>query len=207
MSDRRVMNGGGTVSLLAAGRICSRREVLRIAAAAGLGFSLPDMLHGEDSARRTSRPQQDMRTPIPSTKERLPVVGLGTNRFGGRAPDPGSPLCAVLAALAAEGGSVIDTARGYGRAEEVIGACLQSRERYFIATKLGLREERAPQPSGADARDELDRGFSRLQTDVIDLMMVHDFGSPASSRHLRDPRDHAGRARHRQLRGRPRQTS
>lgn len=148
----------------------SRREAIRITVAAGLGVSF--------TARRTAA-MQDMRTnPIPSTGERLPVVGLGTNRFGGQAPDPDSPLCDVIGALAEHGGRLIDTARGYGAAEEVIGACMQNRDRYFIATKLGLRGDAVAGMSAADVQAELEQAFTRLRTDVIDLMMVHDFGAP-----------------------------
>jgi aryl-alcohol dehydrogenase-like predicted oxidoreductase len=105
-------------------------------------------------------------------------VGLGTNRYGGEAPDPGSPLCAVIAELVEQGGTVVDTARNYGRAEEVIGACLRERERYFLATKLG-RYDRPPSSwTERAAREDLERAFVRLGTDSIDLMMAHDFSGP-----------------------------
>jgi aryl-alcohol dehydrogenase-like predicted oxidoreductase len=118
------------------------------------------------------------RRPVPSTGELLPVVGLGTNRYGAEAPDADSPLCTVIAELAAQGGSVVDTARNYGRAEEVIGACLRERERYFLATKLG-RYNRPPSSwTTRAAREDLELAFVRLGTASVDLMMAHDFSGP-----------------------------
>jgi aryl-alcohol dehydrogenase-like predicted oxidoreductase len=70
------------------------------------------------------------------------------------------------------GGSVIDTARAYGRSEAVIGeilAGLGNRKQFFIATKT---------PIGGDFSNPqavLDVSFNALKVDVIDLMQIHMF--------------------------------
>jgi aryl-alcohol dehydrogenase-like predicted oxidoreductase len=156
------------------GSFMSRRTAIRLSVLGGL--ALPAA--GAAPPRPTRQVAEMRRRPVPFTGELLPVVGLGTNRYGGEAPDPDSPLCGVIAELVEQGGSVVDTARNYGRAEEVIGACLPERERYFLATKLG-RYDRPPSSwTERAARADLELAFVRLGTDSIDLMMAHDFSGP-----------------------------
>ena len=152
----------------------SRRAVIRLSVLGGFAFPAA----GAAPPRPIRQVVEMRRRPVPSTGELLPVVGLGTNRYGGEAPDPESPLCGVIAELVEQGGSVVDTARNYGRAEEVIGACLPERERYFLATKLG-RYDRPPSSwTERAAREDLELAFVRLGIDSIDLMMAHDFSGP-----------------------------
>ena len=73
------------------------------------------------------------------------------------------------------GGKVIDTARGYGSSEEVIGkllAELGNRDKFFLATKTPL----AGDVSGGTA--VLDESFRRLQVSKIDLLQIHNFLRP-----------------------------
>src|SRR5262245_20788903 len=60
---------------------------------------------------------------IPSSGEKLPVIGLGTwQTFDVSSHGPErAPLEAVLSLLAELGGRVIDSSPMYGRSEEVIG--------------------------------------------------------------------------------------
>src|SRR5690606_32266186 len=109
----------------------SRRACLAsgVGAAAGLALA-PYAAAAQGSLPRITKP-------IPSSGEQLPVIGIGTNRYSVEAPEDMARLQQVLAALPEQGGSVIDTARVYGRAEEVIGELLQQiggRERYFVVT-------------------------------------------------------------------------
>ena len=73
--------------------------------------------------------------------------------------------------MAQAGGKLIDTARGYGRAEVVIGELLAStglRDHYFISTKT---------PMGGDLSNPdavLQTSFDQLQVDTIDLMLIHN---------------------------------
>lgn len=108
---------------------------------------------------------------IPATGERLPVIGLGTNQYSVTAPEDMARLQQVLEEMIARGGSVVDTARVYGRAEEVIGELVQrigKRDRFFIATKTSIRGD-IPSPEA-----ELQAAFDRLKVDRIDLMLIHN---------------------------------
>lgn len=109
---------------------------------------------------------------IPSSQEALPVIGLGTYR--GFDVDPGGDaygrLPAVLDALFAAGGSVIDSSPMYGRAERATGELLRARQlrpRAFIATKVWT--------SGREAGiRQMAESFRLLQTESIDLMQIHN---------------------------------
>ena len=114
----------------------------------------------------------------PSFKEALPVVGCGT--WIGFDRSPGSAeyqrLPGVLDALFAAGGSVVDSSPMYGRSEQTTGDLLAERVsegkpsnsgRPFIATKVWT--------SGRDAGiAQMEQSFTRLRTDHIDLMQVHN---------------------------------
>ncbi len=114
-----------------------------------------------------------MRTqPIPSSGEPLPVIGLGTYRSFDVGPGTQAygELSGVLTALAAAGGSVIDTSPMYGRAEQTIGdvrAGLTLAPVPFIATKVWVE--------GRDAGiRQMQRSFERLRVDRVDLMQIHN---------------------------------
>ena len=79
--------------------------------------------------------------PIPSSSERLPVVGLGSWLTFDVGSDPAARRgCGeVLAAFFAAGGHLVDSSPMYGSSEEVIGAELARIGRYeglFSATKI-----------------------------------------------------------------------
>jgi len=79
---------------------------------------------------------------IPSSGERLPVIGMGTSRTFDVAPDAEqrAKLLPVLQAFFDLGGGVIDTSPMYGHAEAVLGELLRAvphdRQRLFAATKV-----------------------------------------------------------------------
>lgn len=108
---------------------------------------------------------------IPSTGEQLPVIGLGTNTFGVSDPVGYEARRHVLKEMPELGGKVVDTARGYGDSEVVIGRALQelgNRDRLFLASKT---------PMGGDVsggRSVVEESFRRMQVGVIDLMQVHN---------------------------------
>ncbi|HVZ47723.1 MAG TPA: aldo/keto reductase [Gemmatimonadaceae bacterium] len=188
-------------------RRLSRREALKIGAGAGLAitfagvdaFGVP-LAHA--GARATSAPtpapapasQTDLLTrPIPSSGERLPIVGMGTARnYEQPAPEQVPALRDVIREFPVMGGRVLDTAPAYGRAESVVGdlmAELKNRDRYFIATKVSLggrggggrRGGGAPgaMAGGADAaKASLDQSLAHLRTDRIDLMQIWNMSQP-----------------------------
>ncbi len=109
---------------------------------------------------------------IPSSGEKLPVIGLGSwHTFD---VGPGSPqlkqLEEVLSHFVKLGGKVIDSSPMYGRAEGVIGELagkLRLRDSLFIATKVWT--------SGKQAGVEMmERSMDHFRTKRIDLMQVHN---------------------------------
>jgi diketogulonate reductase-like aldo/keto reductase len=123
---------------------------------------------------------QVVRRAIPSSGERLPVIGLGTYQ----ALDVGStaaeqePLLDVVRTLTDHGGTLIDSSPMYGRAESVAGdlvATLSLRPKVFLATKVWT----TGRESGIRQMEE---SFRRMRTERMDLMQVHN---------LQDWRTHA----------------
>ena len=109
---------------------------------------------------------------IPSTGEEMPAVGIGTNAYDVTSPGELAARREVLRAMPELGGRLIDTARGYGRSEEVIGSLLAdlgNRDRFFLATK----PVSAPQAQEPVTRAVIEESFTRLQTQRIDLLQVH----------------------------------
>lgn len=108
---------------------------------------------------------------IPSSGESIPIMGLGTNRYGvGDSADARAPLREALARFHQLGGAVIDTAPGYRSSERVLGDLMNDlgiREDLFIATKVDRESGR--DDSLAQASDSA----RKLQADTIDLMQVH----------------------------------
>src|SRR5262245_8618994 len=100
--------------------------------------------------------------PIPSSGERLPVIGLGTNRYSVTSAQDIADRKAVLQRMPQLGGRLVDTAPAYGRSEEVIGELLSqigNRDQLFLATKV----------TASGGRAMLDSSFRRLRTDRIEL--------------------------------------
>ena len=99
-------------------------------------------------------------------KYTMPGIGFGTL---GTVGDAGSTL--VEAALA-EGYRYIDTSRYYGNEETVGRALARSsvpRGDIWVTTKL-LHPKTPPQP---DIAFELDKSLRLLQTDYVDLLLIH----------------------------------
>lgn len=89
--------------------------------------------------------------PIPSSGERLPVIGLGTIWY--RDAQYGQ-LKAVIQRLAELGGTVIDTAAAYGESEGVVGRALSelgTRSKMFVATKFDSGSMDLPVATGMGA--------------------------------------------------------
>ena len=110
--------------------------------------------------------------PIPSTGEKMPVIGLGTWPVFDVGADDRSrePLRGVVRRLVEAGGSMIDTSPMYGRAEGVTGdivAELALHKKVFLATKVWI--------SGRDnGIAQMARSAALLKSPVIDLMQVHN---------------------------------
>lgn len=111
--------------------------------------------------------------PIPSTGERIPVIGLGTDSFRDSERDAIRQEIATMHQL---GGRVIDTAASYGDSEQLIGEALADsglRGKMFLATKLTNGGEDFF-GGGIGGKASFDRSLERLKTDKVDLLQVHN---------------------------------
>jgi diketogulonate reductase-like aldo/keto reductase len=109
-----------------------RRRLLAALAAAAV--PLPSWTLAAGDARPDTRP-------IPSSGERIPVVGMGSYiTFNvGQDPDLIAARTEVLRAFFDAGGGMIDSSPMYGSSEEVLGTCLERLGRppgLFSATKV-----------------------------------------------------------------------
>jgi aryl-alcohol dehydrogenase-like predicted oxidoreductase len=130
---------------------------------------------------------------IPSSGERLPPIGIGTNRYGvgGNAAER-APLRATLKLFAELGGRIIDTAAVYGSSESVLGDLIGElgvRDRLFIASKTDLTK-------GVVGEAGVQRSFERLKVEKLDLMQVHNLVNLANELAVLREWKAAGRVRY-----------
>src|SRR6185295_10439370 len=125
------------------------------------------------AAVRTARPAlaQDriMSKQIPSTREPLPVIGVGTWQTFDVGADNAAraQLRDVLKLLK---GNVVDSSPMYGSSESVAGdliAGLGTREQLFMATKVWTRGR-------AEGIAQMETSFKRLRVERMDLMQIHN---------------------------------
>lgn len=144
-----------------------RRELLTTALVLGTAATLGGCATAPSSAGGGL-----LRRAIPSSGERLPIIGVGTNNYSPATPEERAARQAVLARLTAAGASVIDTAPAYRESERTIGELLAeigNRPAAFLATKVTAQSgERA---EGVAMLEESQR---RLRSEVLDLVQVHN---------------------------------
>lgn len=122
--------------------------------------------------------------PIPSSGERLPVIGLGSSATFAQVAR-GEDLAAlreVFTALVKGGATVFDTAPGYGASEEASGRIVNElglADKLFWATKLNVAGRGNPKADPAAARAQVEQSFARIKKAKIDLIQVHNMGDPA----------------------------
>jgi len=109
---------------------------------------------------------------IPSSGEKLSVIGLGTSRTFDVNADAAvqSPLLEVMRAFFDNGGQLIDSSPMYGNAEAVTGALLQAvdnRAAVFSATKVWTYGK-------SEGIEQMQRSMKRLEVERIDLMQIHN---------------------------------
>jgi aryl-alcohol dehydrogenase-like predicted oxidoreductase len=150
----------------------TRREYLKLSIAAGAAMAAPAWSQGN--------PQPLITRPIPSSGERLPVIGLGSSAtFSETAGQDTNALRDVLAALVKQGGRVFDTAPSYGASEEVAGRIvtdLNLTGQVFWATKLNVAGYGGGRADARAARAQIETSFKRIGKPVIDLIQVHNLG-------------------------------
>jgi len=179
----------------------SRRDWLRISAGAGAALSLnPRVLEALQS-------QEEILKAIPSSGERIPVVGLGGRWIStSSSAEELAGHRAVLHALAdgaPSAGRVFDSAAGYGggASEDLSGDWAAEdgfQDQIFWATKVNVAGGRGGGGSvdPADVRAQIERSFERMRLDVIDLDQVHNMGDPPTQLSVLQEYKEEGRIRY-----------
>jgi aryl-alcohol dehydrogenase-like predicted oxidoreductase len=169
----------------------TRREYLALTAQAGAALALPANVFAQDGV---------ITRPIPKTGEQLPIVGLGSSATFSRiaAAADVETIRSVFSAMLDNGGTVFDTAPGYGASEEVAARAVNEaglRDRVFWATKLNV----AGRGSSADptrARAQVETSLERLGRDKVDLIQVHNVADMATQFPILEEFKQAGRVRY-----------
>jgi diketogulonate reductase-like aldo/keto reductase len=143
----------------------SRRRLLQ---AGAIAATISPLLSSYLSANQSD----PIKKTIPSSGEKLSVIGLGTSRtFDVNAANAAqSPLLDVMRAFFANGGQLIDSSPMYGSAEAVTGALLQALDNtagLFTATKVWTYGKR-------EGIEQMQRSMQRLGSERIDLMQIHN---------------------------------
>jgi aryl-alcohol dehydrogenase-like predicted oxidoreductase len=147
----------------------TRRKATRLIGVGAAGLCLPvHVSHAQAKAESSAMPTRT----IPSSGEKLPVIGLGTwQAFDvDLTSDSRRQLGDVLSLFVKLGGRVIDTSPMYGRAEKVIGdltSALGIRDKVFLATKVWTRGKE-------NGIKSMERSMTLLRAKKIDLMQVHN---------------------------------
>lgn len=108
---------------------------------------------------------------------RVSVIGLGTNRFGGKVPQ--SEVNNIIDAALDWGVNFIDTADVYtgGESERTLGVALKGRwDKVVLATKFYFPTGKGTNDRGASRyhlMNAVEASLERLQSDHIDLYYVH----------------------------------
>ena len=105
---------------------------------------------------------------IPSSKEKIPAVGLGTWQTfdANESESERAPLRQVLTTLIQNGGSVIDSSPMYGNSERVVGD---------LSTDLEINDATKVWTTGKEAGiRQMNNSFALLKRKRIDLMQIHN---------------------------------
>ncbi len=146
---------------------------MTLAAGAALGFG-PRLAIGAARESLLSRP-------IPSSGERVPVIGLGSSAtFRAVAErDDVTSLREVLSAMVERGATVFDTAPSYGASEAVAGRLARElgiTQKIFWATKVNVAPRGGGAADAAAAKSQIEESFRRFGVERMDLIQVHNLG-------------------------------
>jgi len=169
----------------------TRRDYLRLTAQAGAALALPLPLLAQGPV---------LTRPIPKSGERLPIIGLGSSATFSQAAgaDDLDAIRSVFTAMLENGGTVFDTAPGYGASEEVAAKAINEisgRDRVFWATKLNVAG-RGASADPARAREQVEASLRMFGRDSIDLIQVHNVADLATQYPLLEEYKQAGRVRY-----------
>ena len=169
----------------------TRREYLGWTATLSAAWALPRQLFAQAGEVITR--------PIPKTGERLPIIGLGSSATFSQVAGAADieAIKAVFTAMVENGGTVFDTAPGYGASEEVAAKAVNElglRDRLFWATKLNVAR-RGQSADPARARAQVDTSLERFGGQ-IDLVQVHNVADLATQFPILEEYKQAGRIRY-----------
>ncbi len=169
----------------------TRREYLAWTAKLGAALALPHELFAQAG--------QVITRPIPKTGEQLPIIGLGSSATFSQVAGAADveAIKAVFTAMIENGGTVFDTAPGYGASEEVAAKAVNElgvRDRLFWATKLNVAG-RGQSADPARARAQVDTSLERFGGQ-IDLVQVHNVADMATQFPILEEYKQAGRIRY-----------
>ncbi len=163
----------------------TRRDFLRSTAAGAFLTATSRRVSAEIFSPMISRA-------IPSTGEPLPVIGLGGSASFRKAADGTdyTGLGTVFDTLVAGGGKVFDTAAIYGRSEEAAGQIAAQHAMagdLFWATKVYVEPGSvAEEMRMSAAKAQIERSFTRIGVDQLDLIQLHDVTSHDEERGILD---------------------
>jgi aryl-alcohol dehydrogenase-like predicted oxidoreductase len=151
----------------------TRREWLGLSLSAGAALTL-------DPRLLWAAQQQLITRAVPSSGERLPIVGLGSSATFAQvaSSEDVSAVRGVLRTMVEHGGRVFDTAPSYGASEEVAGRIAREEnlaDRIFWATKVNVAQGGQNADPEA-ARRQLQRSLERIGKRPVDLIQVHNLG-------------------------------
>ncbi len=144
----------------------SRRQILQLYCLSGLALAMTPTLFSFMNSE-TIRQRA-----IPSSRKKLPVVGIGTWQTFDAKGDSATlaNLKQVLIEIHKLGGSVIDTSPMYGSSEATVGqltAALASQDDFFYATKVWITGKQA-------GIDQMNTSFQKMKRPKMDLMQIHN---------------------------------
>lgn len=172
----------------------SRRDFLATTAGVGATLSLtPRLLEALAQGQLIQRA-------IPSTGEKIPVIGLGSSAtFSSVArSEDVTALREVFKAMTDRGASVFDTAPSYGASEDVAGKLVNEMgiaNKMFWATKLNVVGRGGGTADVAAARAQVEQSFARFKQAKIDLIQVHNMADPPTQLGVLQEYKKAGKVR------------
>ncbi|MBT8331302.1 MAG: aldo/keto reductase [Deltaproteobacteria bacterium] len=143
----------------------SRRQFIQGLGLLSAGIALmPKTIFGES--------RQPISHVIPSSGERIPVIGMGTSRTFDVGDDPAvlTQLGQVLQFFFDNGGAVIDSSPMYGTSEMVVGNLLKTiphKNSLFAATKVWTYGKQR-------GIDQMQESMRLMGVRVMDLMQIHN---------------------------------
>ena len=105
-------------------------------------------------------------------------LGAEAHSAGGMPPPADSEAVALVHHAIDRGVNFFDTARAYGRSEEVLGRALRDRRhKVLLATKVSCHNETGSAVAGPELAEQMKRSLHTslrlLGTDYVDLLLLH----------------------------------